>query len=342
MSRGRRIAIIAGAALAVAAALFFTLPIAFRKSNRGGIELTWRPPPGMELEKIAKHLDSAVPVRREGDAVVVHLPGIAASEAPDAVAMIASGGLTFREIITGETARRLIDLGLAFEAHGGPASEQPMIELDSWGGHDWYARASSKDALVTMFTEAERRGWQRPPHTVIAYARIDPREDDTSTSWRSYLVSDTPVLDGTMVADVNGSIGDAHHAVVNLIFDERGKTRFQEITASLVGKKLAVMIGGDVKSAPVIREPVGNGRAQILMGGLNYGAQERERDMLVKVLSLGSLPIGGAVVKWDYVPGEADASSMFAMLGLALAGGLVTAVVAWLLLRVPRAPRADV
>ncbi len=70
-----------------------------------------------------------------------------------------------------------------------------------------------------------------------------------------------------------------------LEFDSRGAKIFEHITAENVGKRLAIVLDNVVKSAPVIREKISGGEAQIT-GGFTM----QEASDLALVLRAGALP----------------------------------------------------
>lgn len=75
-----------------------------------------------------------------------------------------------------------------------------------------------------------------------------------------------------------------------LDFNRYGSRVFGDLTAEIVGKKLATILDDTVKSAPIINGAIRGGRASITMGGGEPHRQEIERDKLVNVLKTGSLP----------------------------------------------------
>jgi preprotein translocase subunit SecD len=77
---------------------------------------------------------------------------------------------------------------------------------------------------------------------------------------------------------------------VLLDFNRFGSRVFGDLTSQIVGKKLATILDGKVKSAPIINGAIRGGRAQISLGGGDVYRQEKERDELVNVLKTGSLP----------------------------------------------------
>ena len=51
--------------------------------------------------------------------------------------------------------------------------------------------------------------------------------------------------------------------VVSLEFNAEGSKKFAELTKNLVGKQMAIFFDGELQSAPVIREPIYGGKAQL-------------------------------------------------------------------------------
>ena len=62
------------------------------------------------------------------------------------------------------------------------------------------------------------------------------------------------------------------------MLDSRGAQLFGDVTTRNVGRNLAIVLDGDVQSAPVIREPITGGRGQITgRFDVRGGAGPRER-----------------------------------------------------------------
>ena len=72
---------------------------------------------------------------------------------------------------------------------------------------------------------------------------------------------------------------------VRMSFDSRGGALFERITSENVGKRMAIVLDGKVRSAPVIQERIGGGTASITG---RFSAQEAQD--LSLVLRAGSLP----------------------------------------------------
>jgi preprotein translocase subunit SecD len=106
-----------------------------------------------------------------------------------------------------------------------------------------------------------------------------------------YLVKKEPELTGTMLKSANVQIasGDqnfgAGGAEVNMELNSEGTKIFARATGMNVGKRLAIVLDGKVKSAPNIREKIPGGSARI--DGL--GSMEEAQDLAL-VLRAGALP----------------------------------------------------
>jgi preprotein translocase subunit SecD len=131
-----------------------------------------------------------------------------------------------------------------------------------------------------------------PDDRQVGYELEEPTRDakDTRPFWRTYYLERSIELTGTAIADALGSFDqNTNRPVVLLDFNRFGSRVFGDLTARIVGKKLATILDGEVKSAPIINGAIRGGRAQISMGGSDPDRQQVERDKLVNVLKTGSL-----------------------------------------------------
>jgi preprotein translocase subunit SecD len=124
-----------------------------------------------------------------------------------------------------------------------------------------------------------------PPGVEVLYERrADPRTG---------VVTETPVavfsatlMTGDLLADANVRINPQfNEPYVAIDFSPLGARRFDQITAANVGKRMAIVLDDTVYSAPVIRERISGGSAQI-----SGAFTEREATDLAIVLRAGSLP----------------------------------------------------
>jgi len=114
---------------------------------------------------------------------------------------------------------------------------------------------------------------------------------DKRSYWRSYFLDRAVRLTGSAISDAMGSYDpNTNRPIVLLDFNRYGSRVFGDLTAEIVGKKLATILDDKVKSAPIINGAIRGGRASITMGGSDPARQEIERNELVNVLKTGSLP----------------------------------------------------
>ena len=109
--------------------------------------------------------------------------------------------------------------------------------------------------------------------------------------------------------------------VVDLEFNDKGTKKFADLTKELVGKPMAIFFNGELQSAPVIREPIIGGRAQI-SGGENGFVYEDAKKM-VDLLNAGALPVPAKIIEENTVgptlgADSIDKSKNAALIGLGL------------------------
>src|SRR5262249_54333057 len=102
-----------------------------------------------------------------------------------------------------------------------------------------------------------------------------------------------------------------------------GAERFGDITARLVGHKLATLLGGEVKVAPVINTPIRGGRAVISMTSEAPATMERESFAIAAALTVVAPPPGGVIEDERWIA-PASAAGSLALARIAI--GLVAAV----------------
>jgi preprotein translocase subunit SecD len=101
-----------------------------------------------------------------------------------------------------------------------------------------------------------------------------------------YLLKRRAVLTGDSLTDARVQIdtqyGDPY---VSISFDARGARVFERITGENVGKRLAIVLDNNVYSAPVIRDRIAGGKAQIT----GHFTMNEAKDLAI-VLRAGALP----------------------------------------------------
>jgi preprotein translocase subunit SecD len=108
-----------------------------------------------------------------------------------------------------------------------------------------------------------------------------------------YLLKKRTELSGTEISDARVSIDSRFNEyAVTLKFNSKGARRFDKLTKAHVGERFAIILEGVVNSAPVIRERISGGSAQI-----TGGFSPAEAHDLAIVLRAGALPAPVKVVE---------------------------------------------
>ena len=95
------------------------------------------------------------------------------------------------------------------------------------------------------------------------------------------------LLTGTDLKDAQAAMNQQNgQSVVNLEFSDEGKDKFAEATLNNVGRKIAILLDGEILTDPVVREPIMGGRAEI------SGQRDlEEAQRLAVLLRSGALPV---------------------------------------------------
>ena len=158
-------------------------------------------------------------------------------------------------------------------------------------------------------TAADARATGLPPGTMIL-----PSADE-GDGIREYLIDRRIVVSGDNLVDSQPTFSDGR-PVVSFRFDAAGGARFGDITSKNAGRGLAIVLDGEVISAPRINEPIlgGNG---IITGQFSV----QEANDLSLLLRAGALPAPMQILEERSVgPGlgqdSVEAGEFAAVLGL--------------------------
>ena len=130
-----------------------------------------------------------------------------------------------------------------------------------------------------------------PPEDEVYIEKSLNRETGRLES-KPLLTKKQVLLTGAAVKDATVRIGDYNEPYVSVDFNSRGATEFARITGANVKRRLAIILDGVVRSAPVIQERIGGGKAQITG---SYTAAEAH-DLAI-VLRAGALPATVKIVQ---------------------------------------------
>lgn len=128
-----------------------------------------------------------------------------------------------------------------------------------------------------------------PADTILAFElQIDPVTKKT-IGGLPYIINRKAEVTGEMLKDAQVDV-QSNEPYVKLVFDAQGAKLFGDTTSANVGKRMAIMLDGNVMKAPVIREPILGGTAQITLGYGSFQDLRKEAEDLVLVLQEGALP----------------------------------------------------
>ncbi|HEC68747.1 MAG TPA: protein translocase subunit SecD, partial [Candidatus Omnitrophica bacterium] len=114
---------------------------------------------------------------------------------------------------------------------------------------------------------------------------LDSEHEWAELEERKILLRKKAVLTGKDLKDAQIGFDSLGLSYVLVRFNSQGSKTFAELTQNNVGHRLAIILDGKVKSAPVIKEPILNGEAQITGDFTPTEAKD-----LALVLRSGALP----------------------------------------------------
>ncbi len=159
-----------------------------------------------------------------------------------------------------------------------------------------------------------------PPGDVIVYGK--PQTVNGKTFKQPYLLKKRTELSGSEVSDARVSIDSRFNEyAVTLKFNNKGARKFDKLTAAHVGERFAIILEGVVKSAPVIRERISGGSAQI-----TGSFSPSEAHDLAIVLRAGALPAPVKVVEERSIGPSLGQDSVEQGLNSIIIGGILVLI----------------
>ena len=126
----------------------------------------------------------------------------------------------------------------------------------------------------------------------IAFSKTMNKNTNVVTDLEPYLVEVGAPLTGEELQEAIVRIDQQQNRpYVGLEFKPQGAKIFEEITGANIGKRLAIVLDGNVYSAPVVQGRIAGGSAQITLGAGDYNSTMMEARDLALVLRAGALPV---------------------------------------------------
>jgi preprotein translocase subunit SecD len=167
-----------------------------------------------------------------------------------------------------------------------------------------YAEGPESRQKITAYLEQIRP--YIPEGRQLLIGKASRRSDNPAATpveaWRTYMVFSIAQVDGSMISDAQVSLDPQDGSpYVQLQFNRRGAEVFDRVTNENVKKRFAIVLDERVNSAPVIRQRISGGNAQITLGGDDRRTVLREANELMVVLRAGALPAPLSEGKQDFI-----------------------------------------
>lgn len=192
------------------------------------------------------------------------------------------------------------------EAAGGPLFNifQPLDPRQGATAILGYVAKKNKDELLRLLAtkEAKANFPKDVKFAVTQKAITDPTTDEVTNTYMVYglrtEVDGSPALSGSHIIEANQSVdvGGSGEVEVNITMDQIGARQWAEITTERVNREFAIVLDGEVVSAPNINQPITGGRSRITGG---FTVQEAQ-DLAAK-LEVGRLPTETRIIQENIV-----------------------------------------
>jgi len=204
------------------------------------------------------------------DRIVVQLPGVRDIERA-------------KELI-GKTAK--LEFKIVNDAIA-PATLQTWMEKSKAAGITYKKGEKFSDYLKKM---NEFLAKDLPEGHELAFEKSATQDESLNIP---YVIEATPRITGDDLADARVLIDQQkNQPYVSMEFKTAGAKRFEEATGANIGRRMAVVLDGNVYSAPNIQGKIAGGQARITLGsGANFNKPMSEARDLALVLRAGALPV---------------------------------------------------
>lgn len=212
------------------------------------------------------------------DRIVVQLPGVSDIERA-------------KDLI-GKTAKlefKMVHESLASYPDGTIPAELRKLLTDSQAAGIVYKKGQRFSEYVAKMNDFYK---DKPKGFELAFEKkVNPVNNEIK-ALLPYLVKDRTNLTGEDLQDATVRIDqEKNQPYVGLTFKTRGAQKFEKITGENVNKRMAIILDGNIYSAPNIISRIGGGVAQITLGRGDYNTLLKEARDLSLVLRAGALPV---------------------------------------------------
>lgn len=241
-------------------------------------------------------------VRKNGDTDIdIQMPGVRGTEVDAVRARIGqTAQLAFRIVDRSPEAVEFFNANQAklaeFQAKFPEKGALLSLDRDGTTGQ-WIVRASAGvqrgagDSLAKNALYSFLKTLDIPDDHMVGMELVEVREEGRIRDryYRTHYLWSRAGVTGDHLTRAMVLFETQGEPYVSLEFDAIGAKQFEKVTEENTGEYMAIMLDDEVNSAPVIKERIGGGRAQITLGG-NRPRQEilTEAQSLVTVLTHGA------------------------------------------------------
>lgn len=169
------------------------------------------------------------------------------------------------------------------------------LKVDGAGQYYLEAQNEHKGASGRQILRKFLAGIELPENREISFeeerARDAAGNPTADITCRTYFTYRTAGITGEYIEQSTVQFDENQKPYVSMSFTREGAGIFADLTEANVQRRMAIILDGRVKSAPVIQEKIGGGQARITLGMADsFKTLMDEATDLVVVLNAGALP----------------------------------------------------
>lgn len=297
------------------------LPDAMKKAQERALEVIRNRVDGMGLSE-------PIIYPEQQKRIVIQLPGISSNKIEEATESLQSAAFLEFRLVHADNASLVQKL---FDSKKAPEGYE-IVSLDVKGREEEFlARTGDiKDYQIDQEFKAKLTRFQAPPSYELMLER---NTVNNRKVYRPFYVSrQSSGLDGSLLKKASVDYRGISEPVVAIQFNKKGAGVFARLTTDFgpngprnpnrnVGRQLAIILDKTLYSAPVIREPISGGNAEI-----SGSFTPEEAHLLANVLKSGSLPAPVKIVEKQLVSPSLGVDAVNSGVKASLIGMLLIAV----------------
>ncbi|HXT97819.1 MAG TPA: protein translocase subunit SecD [Polyangia bacterium] len=232
---------------------------------------------------------------KKGTDIIVELPGLKPSDFERIKSIIGrTAQLEFKIVDDGSEYMRKVAAAVP-KGSGIEVLPESWTEKDTGKSHEDVELKSKSRETLEKFFAGLTGDLALPDDHEIGYEEVQARNESGEAtpdhSWRTYYLHKRAPLTGEYLANAEQTWDQqTGRPEISYEMDRQGGVLNERLTSENVGRKMAILLDDQVKSAPVIESRIG-ARGRITLGGFGDPmAQQQEAKDLVSVLRSGALP----------------------------------------------------